>query len=123
MSETFHKSHRLIFKKDFEYMKTESSRIREGSVLFVYKKSRLKEVKNHRLGIIVSKKNGNAVRRNKIKRVVRELYRKSLLRNLGQHYYDLLLVINIPKEVVTKEIFHHIEPLFNKVLKKLEKKW
>lgn len=93
--------------------------MREDSVLLVYKMSRIKL--NSRLGIIVSKKNGNAVRRNKIKRILRDLYRKSNLKRV-EEAYDFLLVINVPKEKPMVEFREYLESRFSKLVAKFEKR-
>lgn len=119
MSQTFLKSHRLILKKDFEYMKSNSSHFREEFVLFVHKPSRIEAATDNRIGFIVSKKNGNAVRRNKIKRILRNLFRSSKLRERPESPRDLLIVANIPKLTKSDDLTKVIEPLFKRAEKKL----
>lgn len=121
MSEAFPKSERLVIQKDFQFMKTESFRIREDSVLMVYKKSRIENLQFNRLGLIVSKKNGNAVRRNKIKRALRELYRKSELKTHAAPF-DFLLVANVPKEKEASEITDYLAQIFTSLVKRFKKK-
>lgn len=124
-SESFSKNQRLILKKDFEFMKTGCSRIREDSVLFVYKNSRIadegKSNALNRLGIIVSKKNGNAVRRNKIKRIIRENFRKSFLRETKDKF-DFLIIINSSKNEELISVSRSIELSFSHILKKFRNK-
>jgi len=60
--------------------------------LAFFKPSRLQ--KSHsRLGLAVSRKAGNAVRRNRFKRILRERFRESQLRDLP---IDLLVVMSRP---------------------------
>lgn len=62
--------------------------MRKKSVLFYFKPNLLS---NSRLGISASKKFGNAVKRNLFKRIVREEFRHSKLKNLN---FDILVVSN-----------------------------
>lgn len=121
MSEAFPKLERLVTQKDFQFMKTESFRMREDSVLMVYKRSRIENLQFNRLGLIVSKKNGNAVRRNKIKRALRELYRKSELKTFDGPF-DFLLVANVPKEKEASEITDYLTQIFSSLVKRFKKK-
>lgn len=62
--------------------------MRSNSILIYYKPSNSNV---SRLGISASKKFGNAVKRNKLKRIVREYFRISTLKNSG---FDILVVAN-----------------------------
>ena len=95
--------------------------MREDSVLFVYKKSRVENSEFNRLGLIVSKKNGNAVRRNKIKRTLRELYRKSKL-TLTESRFDFLMIVNVPKEISLEKISEHLRLIFSRLEKRVNEK-
>ena len=84
----FSKSRRLLGSRDFDYLKKDARRLSRGHVRFYYKPSRL-PLGHVRLGISVSKKVGNAVVRNKIKRLCREELRTSSSRELE---FDILVV-------------------------------
>lgn len=122
MNEAFPKISRLTTQKDFDYMKTDSARMRDESVLMVYKKSRIENLQTNRIGLIVSKKNGNAVRRNKIKRTLRELFRTSDLKSF-KNSFDLLLIINMPKEKKIEEIGESLSQSFQNLSKRFMKKY
>lgn len=68
---SFLKSHRLLNKSDFQYLRKDASFLRFRSFHCFYKNSNT----TSRLGLSVSKKVGNAVKRNRIKRVFREEFR------------------------------------------------
>lgn len=87
---SFDKSYRLLSASDFSYLKSDSQVFSTKFVRIYYKNSRLNESKS-RLGIAVSKKFGNAVKRNFVKRRVREYFRNSLIKTLGK---DILFVIS-----------------------------
>ncbi|MCB9092956.1 MAG: ribonuclease P protein component [Halobacteriovoraceae bacterium] len=80
---SFPKEARLRSKKDFGNLRHKSTRIQSAFFLGFYSISPEK-IKQTRLGISVSKKLGNAVCRNRIKRLVRESFRiNHTLKNLG----------------------------------------
>ena len=91
------------------------------SDLMVYKKSRIENLQFNRLGLIVSKKNGNAVRRNRIKRILRDLYRKSNLKEV-EVAYDFLLIINIPRNKPIVDYREYLESHFLKLINRFEKR-
>ncbi len=69
----FPKNHRILKKKEFSEILTDGERRKtKHFVLFI--KKRTHDGKS-RLGLIITKKIGNAVVRNRIKRVVREFFR------------------------------------------------
>ena len=89
MNLSFKKSQRLLKPRDFSYLHSKSKR--SASKLFVayYKITQIEGSTNSRLGISVSKKVGNAVFRNRIKRLIREEFRKNNIRNAS---LDILAV-------------------------------
>lgn len=78
-------------------------------VLYI-KKNNLEEP---RLGITITKKVGNAVVRNKIRRRIKEIYRLNLHRIKGG--YDLII---IPKKNVVDISFKDLESALNHILKR-----
>lgn len=107
MNFSFSSQFRLKTAKDFDYLRKDSKRLNSSLFIIYSKKSRLNQ-DHSRIGISVSKKSGNAIARNKFKRLVRELFRNSSIRNNG---LDLLVVVS--KRTVTKD-FHLLKENMNK---------
>ena len=89
VSQTFPPSSRLLSKEDFLGLRSGATKI-YGVGLWAYVKKR-KEGSGSRIGISVSKKVGNAVHRNYLKRVLRETFRL-FSHELGS--WDILIVVN-----------------------------
>jgi ribonuclease P protein component len=71
---SFPKGERLLNRKDFVNLNRSGMRYRTEHFTALYKENGLKQT---RLGITVSKRVGNAVKRNRIKRLVREFFRQN----------------------------------------------
>ena len=69
---SFKKNERLRKQREFVAVKNEGRRISTKNFVLLIRPNNLP---HHRLGLIVSKKTGNAVRRNRIKRCLREFFR------------------------------------------------
>ena len=72
-------------------MRTESRYLVSGILVFYIKENNLK---HSRLGLAISKKLGNAIKRNKTKRKLREVFRSSEIKNLN---IDILVSLNFRK--------------------------
>lgn len=73
MSEKFLKSERILTSRDFKLTLNQGRKVVAKNFVLFNRRSEC----DHRMGLIVSKKVGNAVARNRVKRVVREWYRKT----------------------------------------------
>ncbi len=108
---SFEKSNRLLNKNDFQNLRNGSRFFISDILLFHVKENQL----NHsRLGLAVSRKYGNAVKRNSFKRIVRESYRKNPNRNLSQ---DILVLPNL-KKIKMRRMSH--EEIENRITRALE---
>lgn len=69
----------------------------------------------HRLGLSVSKKIGNSVKRNRMKRLIKEAFRLRVKQ--GPVGYDIIFIARVASVGST---YHDIENSVNHLLKKLE---
>ena len=91
------KSQRLLAPNDFSNLKSGSRVQKFSSGLIISKFNSHSEA---RLGLAVSRKSGNAVRRNLIKRITREFFRLSSLRTAN---LDVLLVSSASLKNLSKD--------------------
>ncbi|MBT3234748.1 MAG: ribonuclease P protein component [Bdellovibrionales bacterium] len=110
---SFGKEHRLLSKKDFSYLRDRSRRVSTSTLLIYYKKSRVGESAT-RLGISISKKVGSAVRRNRLKRLIREFFRTS---NFGHMGKDILVVVS--PRLLKEEDYNKVGSYLNKMMSRL----
>lgn len=98
MNNNFLKSNRLLNKSDFQGLRSGSRFF--ASEIFVYYVKSIEEQASTRLGIAIPKRFGNACKRNRIKRKIRESFRNSEFKNSG---VDVLVTINF-KNISRKKI-------------------
>lgn len=114
MIETFNPQERIRKKKDFLLLYKEGKRYKGKYFNLIYFPNNLS---CSRMAVIVSKKIGKAVNRNKIKRWMRELFRKN--KALLKEHLDILI---IPKKeiqeiswtVLRKSYFAALESIWQK---------
>lgn len=84
----FPKNYRLRKRYEFESLKNSGMRIQNH--LFIINYAQNSTFNASRLGITITKKTGNAVVRNRIKRLVRETFRKN--RHILTQFYDINVI-------------------------------
>lgn len=102
-------------KKNRDFQKVYSKKKTDGNKTFTlfYKKNNLK---NKRVGFVITKKVGKAVQRNKIKRRLREIYRTNFEKlNDG---YDYIFVV---KNQAVELDYKNLERSFLHLVKRFEK--
>ena len=104
----------LVIKKNYEFKNLFSKgKLYYGDYIHIYIKKN--NLQYNKFGIAVSKKQGKAVNRNRIKRLIRESYKN--LENKIEKGISIVVVINKNKEI--KEIsYKDIEENFIKTLRK-----
>lgn len=96
IKKTFHypKKNRLCLREDFQYLQRDSARYSAPSCLIYYRASRI-NIPETRIAFSISKKMGNAVKRNRLKRILKEYFRCSEFNTLG---LDCLMVVNFKQK-------------------------
>ena len=109
MNFRFTKAEHLTKKKEFEKVFHEGKVIKNAYVVLYVIRN---DLPHSRLGLVVSKKTGNAVRRNRAKRLLREVYR--LNKHLLTTHVDMIV---IPRHPFSSDLkFSDIEYGFKKLL-------
>ena len=113
---SFSKADRILKRPDFLQLTRTGKKI-QNSHFVVYFSPGLHH--RSRLGITVSKKVGNAVTRNRIKRLTREYFRNN--RHTLQGAWDINIIARKKAAALTSaQIFASFEDLFKCIAKKIE---
>ena len=99
---TFSKQDRIRKKKDYHELKSIGKVFRTRLLVFNYNES-----SRSKLGVIVTKKVGNAVFRNKVKRWIREVFRTN--REMFEKKLDLVIIprsSNLSYREVKRDFFY-----------------
>lgn len=86
MRENFPLCFRITLKRDIESLKESKERLKGKYVIIVFRKNSLP---HSRLLVVVSSRIGNAVMRNRCKRIIREVFRKKMKGIVG---YDFMII-------------------------------
>lgn len=117
MKFNFPKNNRLLSANDFSYLKEGALFVRSGLFLFFHKTSQKSDGKT-RIGISISSKNCNAVKRNLLKRKIREFFRHSEFRDLNR---DIVIVLNKRRFKSVEDSLLKIEADLNAGFKNISK--
>lgn len=113
----FSKTFRLLNQKDFDHLKIGSRATWLPGIRVYYKPTLTESRGNTRIGISASRKFGNAVNRNLIKRNTREFFRKSRFKELGLD----CLVVYFPEARELYPNYNSLEKALGKVFEKIQK--
>ena len=102
---SFKKNERLAKRPDFDKVMEKGGKKRVGKLCIIF--SLPNDLGRKRLGIIASKKVGNAVARNRVKRVIREIFRQ--IKHRMEPALDIVIIsgkdmVKLPYRVIEKEI-------------------
>jgi ribonuclease P protein component len=97
---TFNSKQKIKKKSEIQYLLRNGNRVSRESFAIFFKKNSLN---NDRLGVLVSRKVGNAIVRNKIKRIFREIFRTEILRD--PPFYDILIQTRPGIKIINKSKF------------------
>ncbi len=117
MRETLNPRERIRKKKDFLFIYRKGNRYNGKYFSLIYLPSSLTF---SRVGVVASKKIGSAVTRNKVKRWMRELFRRN--KGLFAHPVDLLIVARPEmREVTWPELRERYIEAIDRIKKKLDR--
>ncbi|MBI4744332.1 MAG: ribonuclease P protein component [Actinobacteria bacterium] len=105
------KSERLLKNKDFINVYKQGKIVRNPSFLLFYIKN---ETTKNRVGFSVSKKTGKAHERNKIKRILKDIYIKH--RNEIKDGYDFIFLV---RKINKEDNYSDIEKIILEIFKKV----
>jgi ribonuclease P protein component len=108
----FPKQNRILNRRDFDQIVENGSKVVSSRLVVIARKN----ISSSRLGLVVSKKVGNAVERNRVKRMVREAFRHRLPNLVG---WDLVVIGRAKANASTS---HEIERDLDYCLRHLVKK-
>ena len=111
MGQGFPKASRIRKRPEFKYLGEVGKRLVGRHFIVVYRSSAFP---HSRLGITVTKKVGNAVTRNRLKRVCREFFR-TYQKRLTAAYDVHVIARNAAARAAHKELVSSLEELFSQI--------
>ena len=109
---TFTKQDRLLSAGDFKKVYRNGRKIVRPTAVFYYAPNNFNR---HRLGITIGRKAGNSVKRNRIKRLIREVFRLNVSRLKQDCCCDIVVVM---RKAGMKNDFKAIEQLWLEIMSK-----
>lgn len=114
---TFEKADRILKRSDFVTIANHGRKLQNDVFIAVVLPGRSER---SRLGITVTRKVGGAVKRNRIKRLVREFFRRNDFRHNG--IWDLNIIAKKKAaELPSNMIFSALESLFDQMARQFER--
>ena len=114
---TFKKADRILKRSDFINLARNGRKLQNDVFIVVVLPGR---TKRSRLGITVTRKVGGAVKRNRIKRLVREFYRRNDYQQIG--IWDLNIIAKRKAaELPSNMIFSALKSLFDQMARHFER--
>ncbi len=108
---SFKKKDRILKRGEFLHLKRSRKKIHDRNFIVIYSDGR---VEKSRIGITVSKKAGNAVKRNKIKRLIREHFRMNREKIAG--FVDINVIAKKKAgEISTDMVFKSLDGIYKKI--------
>jgi ribonuclease P protein component len=108
---TFTKDDRLLKRSDFQRLSKSGKRIQNRYFIVYISRN---DFQRCRLGLTVTRKVGNAVARNRIKRLAREYFRQN--RHIIKDYWDISLIAKRECiEVTNKALLSALENIFVRI--------
>jgi ribonuclease P protein component len=113
---TFSKERRILKRSDFIRLSQKNQKVQNQHFVALFQKS---DTGRTRLGITVTKRVGNAVARNQLKRYVREFFRQHS--HTVQRGIDInILVKTKTSGIPSKEAYRSLQSIFCKIRERLE---
>jgi ribonuclease P protein component len=113
-NQSYTKASRILKRIDFVRLSRHNRKVNNKHFVALYHKGNNRQT---RLGITVTKKVGKAVARNKLRRYVREFFRRN--RHLIQNGIDLNIIVKTQASgIPSKEAFQSLENIFRKIREK-----
>lgn len=105
------KSHKILKRHDFVFLSKYGKKFQDSYFIIIYKQ----DGSDHsRLGITVSKRVGNAVLRNRLKRLIREYFRLNK-NHLTGHWNFNIIAKKKAAALSSRQVFMSLETLFGKL--------
>jgi len=107
----FKKKDKILKRREFLQLKRCGKKIQDRNFIVIYSDGRYEK---SRIGITVSKKLGNAVKRNKIKRLIRENFRMN--RDKIAEFMDINVIAKKKAgEISADMVFKSLDGIFNQI--------
>lgn len=107
----FKKKDKILKRREFLQLKRCGKRIQDRNFIIIYSDGKYEK---NRIGITVSKKLGNAVKRNKIKRLIRENFRMN--RDKIAEFMDINVIAKKKAgEISADMVFKSLDGIFNQI--------